>query len=75
MSEGAHNSVGLGHAGRFDGEWAIRFHEDQVERIEGPELGDYLGLSINEAARLRAESLDASIHTLPEWQCHPQPSD
>jgi hypothetical protein len=26
----------------FSGEWAPRFHEDQPERVAGPELGDYL---------------------------------
>ena len=35
------------------GEWAPRFHEDQPERIPGPDIGDYLGLPINAAARLR----------------------
>ena len=36
-------------AGGYDltGEWAPRFHEDQPERIPGPEIGDYLGLPIN----------------------------
>ncbi|MFY9689646.1 MAG: hypothetical protein WAJ86_06905, partial [Candidatus Acidiferrales bacterium] len=29
------------------GEWAPRFHEDWLERIPGPEIGDYLGLPIN----------------------------
>jgi len=57
------------------GEWAPRFHEDQPERIPGPEIGDYLGLPINDAARLRADSWDASILTLPEHQCKPHPSD
>ena len=57
------------------GEWAPRFHEDQPERIPGPEIGDYLGLPINEAARLHADSWDASILTLPEHQCKPHPSD
>ena len=38
------------------GEWAPRFHEDQPERIPGPEIGDYLGLPINDAARLRGDS-------------------
>ena len=46
----------------FSGEWAPRFHEDQPERVPGPELGDYLGLPINDAARLRADSWDASMH-------------
>jgi glyoxylase-like metal-dependent hydrolase (beta-lactamase superfamily II) len=53
----------------LDGEWAARYHEDQIERIPGPELGDYLGLPINDAARLKAESWDASRLTLPEEQC------
>src|SRR6266853_3008834 len=55
----------------FSGEWAPRFHEDQPERVPGPPLGDYLGLPINDAARLRADSWDASMMTLPEWQCRP----
>jgi glyoxylase-like metal-dependent hydrolase (beta-lactamase superfamily II) len=57
----------------FTGHWAPRYHEDQPERIPGPELGDYLGLPINDAARLRADSWDASIQTLPEHQCIPHP--
>jgi hypothetical protein len=59
----------------FSGEWAPRMWEDQPERVPGPELGDYLGLPINEAARLRAASWDASIQTLPEWQCRPHSAD
>ena len=39
----------------FSGEWAPRFWEDQPERVPGPDLGDYLGIPINDAARLRAE--------------------
>jgi hypothetical protein len=57
------------------GEWAPRFHEDQPERIPGPEIGDYLGLPINDAARLRGDTWDASLLTLPEHQCKPHPSD
>src|ERR1051325_6322654 len=57
------------------GEWAPRFHEDQPERIPGPEIGDYLGLPINAAARLHADSWDASLLTLPEHQCKPHPAD
>ncbi len=58
----------------FTGEWAPRYHEDQPERIPGPELGDYLGLPINDALRLRADSWDADIQSLPERQCIPHPS-
>lgn len=53
----------------LDGEWSPLYHEDQPERIPGPELVDYLGLPINDAARQRAESWDASRLTLPEEQC------
>ena len=49
----------------FSGEWAPRFHEDQPERVPGPELGDYLGLPINDAARKRADNWDAAVQTLP----------
>src|SRR5258708_11925116 len=50
----------------FSGEWAPRFYEDQPERVPGPELGDYLGIPINEAGRMRGDTWDASVQTLPE---------
>jgi len=59
----------------LSGPWVTQYHEDQPERIPGPELGDYLGLPINDAARFRADSWDLSLLTLPEWQCRPHPSD
>jgi glyoxylase-like metal-dependent hydrolase (beta-lactamase superfamily II) len=59
----------------FSGEWAPRFWEDQPERVPGPELGEFAGIPINDAARLRAEAWDASIQTLPEWQCRPHSAD
>ena len=59
----------------FSGEWAPRFYEDQPERVPGPELGDYLGLPITPAARMRADTWDASMMTLPEWQCRPHSAD
>src|SRR3954451_22003178 len=59
----------------ISGEWDNRFHEDQPERIPGPDIGDYLGLPINEAARLHGDSWVASILTLPEHQCKPHPAD
>jgi hypothetical protein len=51
------------------GEWSPRYHEDQPDRIPGPELGDYTGLPITDGARLAADSWDASRLTLPEHQC------
>jgi glyoxylase-like metal-dependent hydrolase (beta-lactamase superfamily II) len=59
----------------FSGEWQPRFWEDNPERVAGPELGEYAGIPINDAARLRAEAWDASIQTLPEWQCRPHSAD
>jgi hypothetical protein len=59
----------------FSGEWAPRFHEDQPERVPGPELGDYLGLPISKYALLRGASWAASLLTLPEWQCRPHSAD
>ena len=52
------------------GNWApYRYHEDNQDRGPGPDLGDYLGLPINSAARLFADSWDASRLTLQEHQC------
>ncbi|HET9358419.1 MAG TPA: MBL fold metallo-hydrolase [Vicinamibacterales bacterium] len=56
------------------GMWAPIFDEDQVERIPGPDVGDYAGMPITDALRFRADSWDASILTLPEHQCKPHPS-
>ena len=57
------------------GEWAPQFHEDQPERVGGPNVGDYAGLPINEAARFMAEAWDADILSVPEHQCKPHPAD
>jgi hypothetical protein len=59
----------------FTGEWAPRFHEDQPERVGGPDLGDFLGVPINDATRMRGDSYDADILELHEWQCRPHSAD
>jgi hypothetical protein len=51
------------------------FHEDEPDRLPGPELGDYSGIPVTDAVRLRADSWDASLITLPEYQCRVHPSD
>jgi hypothetical protein len=56
------------------GYWNPLFDEDFVERLPGPDIGDYAGLPITEAARKRADTWDASLLTLPEHQCKPHPS-
>lgn len=60
----------------FTGEWAPMYHEDGPERVPGPEIGDYMGLPLNDAARLRADSYDADrISIVTEYQCRPHSSD
>lgn len=51
------------------GDWSPRYHEDQPDRIPGPELGDYTGLPITEGARVAADTWSASRLTIPEHQC------
>jgi hypothetical protein len=57
------------------GEWAPTFDEDWEERIPGPEIGDYLGIPINAADRLRGDSWDAALIEIPENQCRAHGSD
>jgi hypothetical protein len=60
----------------FSGQWAPLYHEDNPERIPGPEPGDYTGLPLNEAARLQADSWDADrISVVTAYQCRPHSSD
>lgn len=59
----------------LSGVWHNGFDEDEPDRNLGPELGDYTGIPLNAAARARAEAWDASLITLPEYQCRVHPSD
>jgi hypothetical protein len=52
----------------FSGEWAVVRNQDNTEN---PLLGDWVGIPLNEAGLARAEAWDASIQSLPEWQCRP----
>jgi hypothetical protein len=52
----------------FAGEWTVVRSQDNTEN---PWVGDFFGLPLNEAGLLRAESWDASILSLPEYQCRP----
>ena len=51
----------------FTGQWAPLYHEDTIERVPGPELGDYTGLPLTAAARLRADSWDADRISVVHW--------
>src|SRR5258705_229398 len=59
----------------LSGVWGQRQHEDQQERGPGGELGDYLGIPLNDAARLRDDSWDAALYGLAVWQCRPHGAD
>ncbi len=57
------------------GEWAARSgHEDQPHRVVGPELGDYTGIPLNDAARLKARTWNASVLSQRERQAQPHPA-
>jgi hypothetical protein len=58
----------------LSGEWGARTDEDQPHRVPGPELGDYTGLPLNDAARQKAQSWDATILSQPEQQAKPHPA-
>jgi hypothetical protein len=55
----------------FTGEYLILNHWDTIKRVGGPEVGDYTGLPLSAAGRARAESWEASLWTVPEYQCIP----
>ena len=57
------------------GEWANLFHEDAPERLGGPDVGDYAGIPLNDAARMKADAWNADVLSEPERQCIPHPSD
>lgn len=60
----------------FTGSWVPLYHEDGPERIPGPELFDYLGLPINDAARMRADTYDSNrISAVTEYQCRQHTAD
>jgi hypothetical protein len=57
------------------GEWGQKFYEDAPERGPGPEIGDYTGIPITDAARVRADAWDAQRWEMVEHECEPHPAD
>jgi hypothetical protein len=51
------------------GEWSPRVYNDHMD------IGDYTGIPLNEAGRLRAESWHPEQLDLPENLCRPHPID
>jgi hypothetical protein len=58
------------------GEWLAtnQVSEDQPHRAPGATLGDYTGMPINDAARQKARTWDASILSQPERMAQPHPA-
>ncbi len=52
----------------FSGDWAPVQDEDNTG---DPHMGEFIGIPMSRAAMLRAEAWNASLYTLPEWQCRP----
>ncbi len=59
----------------LSGLWGQKMHEDEPERVPGPEIGDYTALPINNAARVRADAWDAQKWEMVEHECDPHPAD
>src|SRR5262249_6840988 len=47
------------------GEWGLRQHEDAQARDAGPEIGEYEGIPINDAGRMKSQSLEAAVYSIP----------
>ncbi|HEX6993130.1 MAG TPA: MBL fold metallo-hydrolase [Gammaproteobacteria bacterium] len=61
----------------FTGAWdhpGLFGHEDFNDRGSGPEIGDYMGLPLNEAGIRKAETYSGSWLSVPEHQCTPHPA-
>ena len=52
----------------FAGDWAPVQDEDNTGN---PYVGEFLGIPMSKAGSLRAQAWNASLYTLPEWQCRP----
>src|SRR3989442_11990370 len=57
----------------FAGEWVVRNWQSVMERGAGSALGDYLGIPLNPAGRMKAETIDASERRVQDLQCRPHP--
>ncbi|MBI4265237.1 MAG: hypothetical protein HY657_12745 [Acidobacteria bacterium] len=55
----------------LSGEWTVVPKEDNIANTE---LGDWVGIPLNDAGRARSAAWDAAIQSLPQWQCRPHGS-
>ena len=58
----------------ISGMWTALILEDWFHRLPGAALGDYTGIPMNDAARQKANSWDASVLSQPERQAQPHPA-
>ena len=56
------------------GSYRLLWHWDIDKRNIGTLQGDYTGLPLNDAARVRSDAWTPSLWTIPEYQCMPHPS-
>ena len=59
----------------LSGNWFVAYHEDWIEVGTGPDIADFTGLPITDAARERALSWSPSQINQPERQCAQLPLD
>lgn len=59
----------------LSGEWLQKMHQDAPERGGGPDIGDYTGMPINDADRMRGDSWESSKWEQLEHECEPHPAD
>src|SRR6476660_6966294 len=57
------------------GMWSPLVHEDAPQRGNGSLVGDFTGLPMSQANRLRSESWAADMMEVAEWVCRPYSSD
>ena len=58
------------------GTWRWVHHEDQYEHEPGADPGEYWGIPLNDAARMRADTYNETwITSSPLLQCRPRPVD
>jgi glyoxylase-like metal-dependent hydrolase (beta-lactamase superfamily II) len=71
----AQGGFGSGVPADLSGEWRKVGGEDVHERGTGPDPGEFWGLPVNDAARMRADTYNAEwASTSLELQCRPHPT-
>ena len=67
--------LGQGAPPDLSGQWRKITHEDVLDRGQGPELGEYWALPLNDASRMRADSYNGEwVNKSLELQCRPHPT-